>query len=73
MPKDISRLQPAHARVLDLLLRAPRMTGEVNAAWIAERCHWSQNTVWMLLREARQFYRVDTTEELAELWRRNGQ
>lgn len=68
---EVKQLDPAHIRVLDLLLKpeAFRRPGHVNIAFMAIRTHWEDRVIWSLLYEARKFLGVNTTQQLAILWR----
>jgi hypothetical protein len=69
--KDPNKLDPAHVRVLNLLIQPAGMkrAGHVNIDFLCAYTHWEEGTVRSLLSEARKALGVNTTQQLMILWR----
>lgn len=65
------KLEPAHVRVLDLVIQPQgmRRAGHVDCDFIMDKTHWSEATVRSLLLQARQYFGCHTTQQLVILWR----
>jgi len=69
--KNMAKLDPAHVRVLDLIIlpQGMKRPGHVNVDFLIERTFWSEASVRTLLLEARRHFDVHTTHQLMILWR----
>ena len=76
--RKILKLDPAHRRVLDLILEQPPALVRHHGAgrrcgitynYVSVKSHWGEEVIWRLVTQARQFYGVRTVERLMKIWR----